>query len=96
MKSKEMVLLLFVGVCAILVAATVATALGEAEQASSGTGEQLFSVSIAATSDPALDAFEFTEEPFIFNEGDPEPTPEPDPPAQFDEGADEPTPAQGN
>jgi len=76
MKSKEIVLVLFIGVCAILITATVVTALGEAELASSGAEEQLFSVSIAATQEPAFDTFEFTEEPFIFNEGDPEPTPE--------------------
>ena len=77
MRSKEMILLVFVGVCAILIASTVVSALGEAELASGEADEQLFSVSVAATPEPAFDTFEFTESPFIFNEGDPEPTREP-------------------
>lgn len=72
MKAKEVVFVLFVGVCVILVAATVISGLNESDQSASFEGDQSFSVSVVPTATPAPIQ---SDQP-----------PAPMRPAQFDEG----------
>lgn len=80
MKTKQIALLIFVGVCTVLVAATVLAGLEENQQTTGADTGERYSYSIGASPTP-VPTVDFSDMPQM-----------PPQPAQYDEGAQPPTP----